>query len=93
MDTIGSNTPEPRQMHQGVDRGLQDGDDQALIDRIHQNLGRLGYVQLQNIKCFRDGDEIVLTGSLDSFYLKQVALSVAMKLPGVNNVRNEIMVN
>ncbi|MFT7634245.1 MAG: osmotically-inducible protein OsmY, partial [Mariniblastus sp.] len=31
-------------------------------------------------------------GELSSFYLKQVAQSVAVKIPGVREVRNEIQV-
>jgi len=68
-------------------------DAEETIAKIHRTLNCLGYAQLQGVRCHLDGDEIVLTGSLDSFYLKQVALSVALKLPGVRNVRNEIQVN
>lgn len=39
-----------------------------------------------------EGDELVLSGNLNSFYLKQVAQSVAVKIPGVGSVRNEIVV-
>lgn len=36
---------------------------------------------------------MLLTGQLKSFYLKQVAQSVAVKIPGVRSVRNEIEVS
>jgi osmotically-inducible protein OsmY len=92
MEDFAPNSPQQNPLNDGKERSSRNEDGQALLDRIHQNLGRLGYAQLQNIRCIREGDEIVMTGSLDSFYLKQVALSVALKLPGVNNVRNEIQV-
>lgn len=64
----------------------------SLIDQIQRTLACLGYAQLGGVRCIADGDEITLTGQLDSFYLKQVAQSVAIKVPGVRNVRNEIQV-
>jgi osmotically-inducible protein OsmY len=68
------------------------GDGQTLEERIRQTFERLGYSQLSAIKCTTQGDEVLLTGELDSFYLKQVAQSVAMKVSGVRNVQNEIKV-
>ena len=52
----------------------------------------IGYQQLNSITCEMKGDELVLSGNLNSFYLKQVAQSVAVKIPGVGSVRNEIVV-
>lgn len=64
----------------------------TVIDKIERTLACLGYAQLNNVRCIAHGDEITLTGQLDSYYLKQVAQSVAIKIPGVRNVRNDIQV-
>jgi osmotically-inducible protein OsmY len=67
-------------------------DQDTVVDRIQRTLACLGYAQLNNIRCVANGDEITLNGQLDSYYLKQVAQSVAIKIPGVRNVRNDIQV-
>ena len=61
--------------------------------QFHQTLERLGYAQLKAVRCEMSGDEMILRGQLDSFYLKQVAQSIAIKIPGVRCVRNEIQVD
>jgi len=60
---------------------------------FYQALSSVGYQQLTGIECSVVDDIIVLTGKLDSFYLKQVAQSVAIKIPGVRSVKNEIEVD
>ena len=64
----------------------------SVVDQIRRTLSCLGYAQLNAVQCVLNGDEVLLTGELNSFYLKQVAQSVAIKIPGVRNVRNEIQV-
>lgn len=64
----------------------------SVTDQIKAALNCLGYSQLNAVECVAEGDEILLRGQLHSFYLKQVAQSVAIKIPGVKNVRNEIEV-
>ena len=69
------------------------GNEDSIEDRIRNSFSKLGYAQLNAVKCTAQGDQLLLTGELDSFYLKQVAQSVAIKIPGVRNVQNEIRVN
>ena len=64
----------------------------SLEDRVRISFEQLGYPQLNSVQCTATGDLMVLTGELSSFYLKQVAQSVAVKIPGVREVRNEIQV-
>ena len=64
----------------------------SLEDRVRLSFEQMGYPQLNAIKCTADGDRMLLTGVLRSYYLKQVAQSVAVKIPGVREVRNEIEV-
>lgn len=64
----------------------------TLEDRVRLSFEQLGYPQLHSVRCTAEGDQMLLTGELHSFYLKQVAQSVAVKIPGVRVVRNEIEV-
>ncbi|MEM7456146.1 MAG: BON domain-containing protein [Planctomycetota bacterium] len=60
--------------------------------QLKRSFEQLGYSQLNGITGSVSGTEILLTGVLDSFYLKQVAQSVAVKIAGIHSVRNEIEV-
>ena len=64
----------------------------SLEDRVRISFEQLGYPQLNAIHCQAEGDTMRLSGSLKSFYLKQVAQSVAVKTPGVRSVENQITV-
>ncbi len=64
----------------------------SLVDRLRESFEQLGYPQLNAVECSSEGDELRLSGELNSFYLKQVAQSVAVKIPGVREVHNEIKV-
>jgi len=64
----------------------------TLEDRVRLSFDQLGYPQLNAVRCIAEGDQMLLTGQLHSFYLKQVAQSVAVKIPGVRVVKNEIEV-
>ena len=72
---------------------IPSGDSLSLEAQIQDSFRQLGYAQLNSIKCSSVDGEIFLTGELDSFYLKQVAQSVAIKVSGKQNVQNEIHVN
>lgn len=64
----------------------------GLDELLRISFEQLGYQQLNNIDCEVEDNVLVLTGKLKSFYLKQVAQTVAMKIPGVALVRNLIEV-
>lgn len=66
--------------------------DLSLADRVRICIHRMGYPQLKTVDCQCEGDEILLKGQIDSFYMKQVAQEVATKTPGVRAVHNEIEV-
>lgn len=63
-----------------------------LKQRLQESFEQLGYPQLQAIEYSVEGGILRMTGELDSFYLKQVAQSVAIKLVGPQCVRNLIEV-
>ena len=52
-----------------------------------------GYRLLWNLECEVREDLVILTGALPSFYLKQVAQTIAMGIDQVREVRNMIEVN
>ena len=64
----------------------------SLDRRVAASLHSRGYTSLLRIECVAEGDHVVLHGRLGSYYLKQVAQDVAMKVPGVARVTNHIQV-
>ena len=65
---------------------------ESFLQQLRETFEQLGYPQLQAIECSVEDDKVRLTGQLDSFYLKQVAQSVAMKIAGPYFVQNLIEV-
>ena len=69
------------------------GDESAIENRIRHSFSKLGYAQLNAIECTARGDELLLSGELDSFYLKQVAQGVLLRrLPGMVVIDNQLEV-
>lgn len=64
----------------------------SIEDLARKAFDQIGYSQLNGIELESKGDVLLLKGQLNSFYLKQVAQSVAVKIPGVQTVQNEIEV-
>ncbi|MCC9609136.1 BON domain-containing protein [Blastopirellula sp. JC732] len=64
-----------------------------LAKRVRHALEMLGYPDLSKITCEASAsDEITLRGSTNSLYLRQAAHAVAQHVPGVQRVRNRIVV-
>ena len=62
------------------------------LEQLQETFVQLGYPQLQALHCSVKDGILQMTGELESFYLKQVAQSVAIKSLGPNFVRNQIEV-
>lgn len=62
------------------------------LEQLQETFVQLGYPQLQALHCSVKDGILQMTGELESFYLKQVAQSVAIKILGPNFVRNQIEV-
>ena len=75
-----------------MNKPIDEANSISVQERARKAFEQIGYQQLNNVDCEVIEDEIVLRGVLDSFYLKQVAQSVAVKIPGVRSVKNEIEV-
>lgn len=64
--------------------------DEHLGQEVYDAIQKLGYVQLSRIDCEVDNSTVTLRGLIESFYLKQIAQTVAAKVPGIEQVRNEL---
>lgn len=64
----------------------------VLIERVKSSFQGLGYPQLANVQCEAEASTIYLSGKLTSYYLKQIAQTIAIKVPGIRHVVNDIKV-
>lgn len=55
-------------------------------------LAATGYADLQNVHCVIQESRMILMGTVPSFYLKQVAQTVASKIDGVGQIENRLEV-
>lgn len=53
---------------------------------------RLGFHRLTRVRCESHGTTIVLRGTANSYYQKQLAQTIAAKIPGVHHVINQLQV-
>jgi len=65
---------------------------QESFERLQESFEQLGYLQLQALQYSVEDGVLRMSGELDSFYLKQVAQSVAIRLVGSESVLNLIEV-
>ena len=66
--------------------------DRVMNEEVARSIRELSCRQIRDIECVSHNGVVTLGGTLASFYLKQVAQSIASKVPGVNRVVNEIRV-
>ena len=81
-----ANMPEPQTSKE------QPSSSNMLKQRLQESFEQLGYPQLQALQCSVEDGVLRMSGELDSFYLKQVAQSVAIRLVGSESVLNLIEV-
>ena len=65
-------------------------EDTTIQRRVVSSLHNLGYVELNQIGCNVVRGQVTLCGEISSYYLKQVAQTIALKVPGVGQVFNNI---
>jgi osmotically-inducible protein OsmY len=70
----------------------QPDDARRLLDAIRQSLRSSPYRELQRLEISMRDRIVVLTGSVRSFYLKQVAQTAVLRVPGVGRIRNDLQV-
>jgi hypothetical protein len=59
---------------------------------LKRELGTSPYWSIRHLVCRIDRDRITVHGTVSSFYLKQIAQTVATKVAGIECVRSEIAV-
>ena len=69
-----------------------EGEDHRLEDDLHHAFCTAGYAQLRHIGVNNRNGRVELQGRVPTYFLKQVAHSVAASLPGIQHVVNNIEV-
>ena len=64
----------------------------ALLSAIADAFRQTGYGQLRSLAVRREGESVILAGQVPTYFLKQLAQTVAMSVSGVGCVDNEIHV-
>jgi hypothetical protein len=91
-DGMGSGAP-PMVTENALSRGAHDCGHvvpPAILEDIRSALARSGYNRLLGVVAVNSGRTVVLRGTIPSYYLKQLAQTVVMAVPGVEGVRNEL---
>jgi osmotically-inducible protein OsmY len=67
-------------------------EDLHLAERVERALRATGYGPLRGIEVVAHVRVVTLAGRVPSYYLKQVAQAIALSVPGVDQVRNDLEV-
>ena len=65
----------------------------AFADRLHSELASNPYVGRRNLRFEANEGRVVLRGTVQTFYEKQMAQEVVRRLDGVDEVDNRVEVN
>lgn len=65
----------------------------ALAERLHSELANNPYVARRNLRFEASAGRVVLRGTVKSFYEKQMAQEVVLRIDGVEEVDNLVEVN
>jgi osmotically-inducible protein OsmY len=68
-------------------------EDRCLAERVERALRATGYGPLRGIEVTVHGRLVVLGGRVPSYFLKQVAQTTALAVPGARQVRNDLDVS
>jgi osmotically-inducible protein OsmY len=75
-----------------MDHVIRFESEQLLAKLVREAFRQNSYRQLRQMDCRSIGTTVVLRGTADSFYIKQIAQYTASKVDGVQRVVNEIEV-
>jgi osmotically-inducible protein OsmY len=67
-------------------------EDLHLASSVARALHATGYGTLRNIELIVQARVVTLTGRVPSYYLKQVAQTAALNVPGIHQIRNDLEV-
>jgi osmotically-inducible protein OsmY len=65
-------------------------EDLGLAERVERALCATGYGSLRGVKVTVRARDVILGGRVPSYYLKQVAQTTALTVPGARDVRNDL---
>ena len=65
-------------------------EDRLLAERVERALRATGYGPLRLIEVTVHAQYVILDGRVPSYYLKQVAQTIALTVPGARHVRNDL---
>ena len=63
----------------------------AAID-LQERLRKSPYWSVRQLVCYTSKDCVIVSGTVPSYYLKQVAQSLTMRIVGLGQVRDDIQV-
>ncbi|MBB3208112.1 osmotically-inducible protein OsmY [Rhodopirellula rubra] len=63
-----------------------------VVERLHRALADSKRCGLRNARCRFDRGVVTLLGTVDSFYLKQIAQEIVRRVPAVKTIRNQLHV-
>jgi osmotically-inducible protein OsmY len=64
----------------------------SLVDKVRSALANTGYTLHRRVVVTTSSGSIVLSGTVPNYFLKQKAQITVMSIPGVMEVRNELVV-
>jgi osmotically-inducible protein OsmY len=68
----------------------QSQEDVCLAERVERALRAAGYGPLRGVQVTVHARLVILGGRVPSYYLKQVAQTIALAVPGARHVRNDL---
>ena len=72
-----------------LSRGTRDG---SIRENVNRVLHESGYAPLRCIQCEVSNGVVELTGNVPSFYVKQLAQAVVLRLEQIRGVKNRLRV-
>ena len=66
--------------------------DRSIRDKVHRALRESGYAPLREIHCDVSDGVVELTGSVPSFYVKQLAQTAVLRLEQIRGINNRLRV-
>lgn len=82
----------PRQFEPITDRRPRCHNPQVAQAAIQDALHLAGYGELRRVQVECDCDAVTISGRVPTYYLKQLAQSIALDVPGIGQIRNELHV-
>lgn len=79
-------------LEQAVSLQPEPREDSHLAGRVERALHATGYMPLRNIEVAVCARVVNLAGRVASYYLKQVAQTAALGVPGIHRLQNDLQV-